>query len=256
MRRQSVALPIVAAIVALAAVTTAATVAPAAADRRLTPHSAEYKLRISVLSGRLKTELRRSDSEYVATHRIEPTGLAKALVHGTIFAESVFAADDESLRPTRYVARDEISGDKLSADIRFDWDAGRLRGSYQTEDHDAPITIDDPLDALVFDGVSIQYQLMHDLMTSGAATEYVLHDVDELKRLTITNIGTRRVRTPAGKFDAIGIRHQTANSSRQTTLWCAAELGYLPVVIERHRKGKLQMRAQLKRYEPETVNPN
>ena len=116
--------------------------------------------------------------------------------------------------------------------------------------------MDDPLDALVFDGVSIQYELMHDLMTSGAATEYVLYDVDELKRLTITNIGTRRVRTPAGEFDAVGIRHQAENSSRQTTLWCVAELDYLPVVIERHRKGKLQMRAQLRRYEPEAVSPN
>ena len=254
MRKQWFALPTVAAMALLAAIAAATDVAPAAADRRLTPHIAEYKLRISVLSGRLETELRRRDSGYVATHRIEPTGLAKALVRGTISAESTFAADDAGLRPTRYVARDKISGDRLSADIRFDWDAARLRGSYQTKDHDAPVAVDEPLDALVFDAVSIQYKLMHDLMTAGAATEYLLHDVDELKRLTITNIDTRRVRTPAGEFDAIGIRHQTANSSRQTTLWCAAELDYLPVVIERHRKGKLQMRAQLKRYEPETVN--
>lgn len=244
-------------IVAAAVVAVATPTAPAAAEVRLTPHSAEYKVKISVLSGRLETELRRTESGYVATHRIEPTGLANAFVHGDIFAESAFAADDDGLRPTHYVARDEISSDKLNADIRFDWESGRLRGSYQTEDDDAPVDVDDPLDALVFDGVSIQYELMHDLMTSGAATEYLLHDVDELKRLTITNIGTRRVRTPAGEFDAVGIRHQAENSSRQTTLWCVAELDYLPVVIERHRKGKLQMRAQLRRYEPEaTVSPN
>ena len=254
MRKQGFALPTVAAMAAIALLAAAA--APAAADRRLTAHAAEYKLRISVLSGRLKTELRRRDSGYVATHRIEPTGLARALVRGTIFAESAFADDDAGLRPTRYVARDEISGDRLSADIRFDWDAARLRGSYQTRDHNAPVAVDEPLNALVFDAVSIQYKLMHDLMTSDAVTEFLLHDVDELKRLTITNIGTRRVLTPAGEFEAIGIRHQTASSSRQTTLWCAAELGYLPVVIERYRKGKLQMRAQLKRYQTETVSPN
>ena len=253
MRTQWLVLPT---IVAVAAITAATTTRSAAAGALLTPHSAEYKVKISILSGRLQTALRRTDSGYIATHRIEPTGLANALVRGEIFAESAFAVGDKGLRPTHYVARDEISKDKLSADIRFDWDAGRMHGSYRTEDDDAPVDVDDPLDALVFDGVSIQYELMHDLMTSGAATEYVLYDVDELKRLTITNIGTRRVRTPAGEFDAIGIRHQAENSSRQTTLWCVAELDYLPVVIERHRKGKLQMRAQLKRYEPEAVSPN
>ncbi len=253
MRRQWFAPPTIAAICAITAATTSA---PAEADGLLTPHSAEYKVKISVLSGRLNTQLRRTDSGYVATHRIEPTGLADAFVRGEIFAESAFAAGDEGLKPTHYIARDEISSDKLSADIHFDWEAGRIRGSYQTEDDDAPVDIDDPLDALMFDGVSIQYELMHDLMTSGAATEYVLHDVDELKRLTITNIGTQRVRTPAGEFEAIGIRHQAENSSRQTTLWCVAELDYLPVVIERHRKGKLQMRAQLRRYEPMAVSPD
>ena len=253
MRTQWLLLPTLAAMATMAAATT---IPPAEAGALLTPHSAEYKVKISVLSGRLETELRRTDSGYVATHRIEPTGLANALVRGEIFAESAFAAGDDGLRPTHYVARDEISKDKLSADIRFDWEAGRMHGSYRTKDDDAPVDVDDPLDALIFDGVSIQYELMHDLMTAGAAAEYVLYDVDELKRLTITNIGTRRVRTPAGEYDAIGIRHQAENSSRQTTLWCVAELDYLPVVIERHRKGKLQMRAQLRRYEPEAVSPD
>ena len=38
--------------------------------------------------------------------------------------------------------------------------------------------------------------------------------------------------------------------------WCGnpvmlfEELGYLPVIIEQHRKGKLQVRAVLTRYEP------
>ncbi len=63
-------------------------------------------------------------------------------------------------------------------------------------------------------------------------------------------VGNREVRTPAGKFEAVGIQHQAENSSRVTTLWCVPELGYLPAVIEQHRKGKLRMRAQLKKYSP------
>jgi len=33
-----------------------------------------------------------------------------------------------------------------------------------------------------------------------------------------------------------------------TTLWCVEELGYVPVLIEQHRKGKLRMRAELQTY--------
>jgi hypothetical protein len=38
-------------------------------------------------------------------------------------------------------------------------------------------------------------------------------------------------------------------SSRVTTLWCVPELEYLPVIIEQHRKGKLNLRAVLASYE-------
>ena len=61
-------------------------------------------------------------------------------------------------------------------------------------------------------------------------------------------------RFDAGEFDVIGIRHQAEGSKRATTLWCAAELGYLPVVIEQHRKGKLRVRATLTDYTPTEGN--
>jgi hypothetical protein len=38
------------------------------------------------------------------------------------------------------------------------------------------------------------------------------------------------------------------NSTRVSTLWFAEELGYLPVLIEQHRKGKRRVRAVLTHY--------
>ncbi|MEO1244260.1 MAG: DUF3108 domain-containing protein [Pseudomonadota bacterium] len=221
-----------------------------AAELKLTPHAAEYKVKISILSGRLNTELKLTESGYLATHTIKPTGIAAGLVKGEIFAESEFRAGDDGLVPLRYAANDEISKDKLRADIRFDWEAQRVTGSYQTKDDPEPVSVDDELEQFAHDAVSIQYELMYDLMNEGASREYTLFDVDELKKLNISSVGTQTVKTRAGSFDAIGIRHQADNSSRQTTLWCVPELGYLPVMIEQHRKGKLRFRAKLVRYEP------
>ena len=55
---------------------------------------------------------------------------------------------------------------------------------------------------------------------------------------------------PYGRFDAVGIQHQAEGSKRITTLWCAEELGYLPVLIEQSRKGEVKVRAVLRDYQP------
>ena len=55
-------------------------VMPAAAESpALATYSAEYKVKISVLSGKLTTELRQTDSGYEAEHVIRPSGLAKVI---------------------------------------------------------------------------------------------------------------------------------------------------------------------------------
>ena len=105
----------------------------------------------------------------------------------------------------------------------------------------------------VHDGVSIQYELMADLLNGASGQEYVLYEHDKVRKLAITKVGEQTVSTKAGNFNAVGIRHQAEGSSRATTMWLAEELDYLPVMIERHRKGKLQMRAKLVRYEPQTT---
>ena len=226
----------------------------AGAESGLIPHRAEYRVKISVLSGRLNTELRRTKDGYVARHLIEPTGLAGAIAgSGGILAESEFQDGEDGIVPLRYKGNDELSSDRLRVDIAFDWNAMRASGEFQTKDDPAPVAVDSPLDQLVHDPVSIQYELMTDLANGEDTTEYVLFEHDRVRTVEISRVGTRRIKTGAGTFDTIGIRHQAQNSSRATTLWIAMDLGYLPVMIERHRKGKLQMRAELQKYEPEST---
>lgn len=214
----------------------------ALADPVLTPHSAEYRVKISVLSGRLTTRLDATDSGYAAIHRIEPTGMARMVAGGTIEESSLFEATGDGVLPVHYLSNDTLSRDKTSASIAFDWRAGTMVGTV----NDQPVS--GTLDDVVHDRVSIQYQLMHDLKNAGAHGTYTLFDIDELKTLNITLIGSRELTVPAGTFTAIGVQHQAEGSSRVTTLWCVPELDYLPIVIEQHRKGKLRLRATLSDY--------
>jgi hypothetical protein len=220
----------------------AAAASPALAEQALTPYSAEYKVKISVLSGRLTTELRPLADGYEAVHVIEPQGLASMLKDGEISEQSRFSAQDDGIKATWYRSEDSLSSDATRAEVTFDWSANELSGTVNDED------VRIALDGIVHDRVAIQYQLMHDLLNGGPDDRYILFDIDEFKTLIVRNIGERSISTPAGDFQAVGIQHQAENSSRTTTLWCVEELGYLPVLIEQHRKGKLRMRAELKTY--------
>lgn len=211
---------------------------------RLTPHAAVYNVKISVLSGRLHTALTASNSGYLAEHVIAPTGMSRLVARGEISEISEFVGSPDGLQPIAYRSDDTLSRDKVHADIRFDWDSNRAIGTVNGEDFDAELA------GLLHDRVSIQYQLMQDLLDDRPSEQYRMFEVDKQKVLNIRSVGTKTVKVPAGTFSAVGIQHQAANSSRVTTLWCVEELGYLPVIIEQHRNGKLRVRATLRSYAP------
>jgi hypothetical protein len=216
----------------------------AMAETSLQPHSAVYKVKISVVSGQLRTELTATANGYLATHVISPTGMSRVFSRGQISETSEFSAAAGGVRPVEYSSVDTISRDKTNARVSFDWDNGEARGTVNGEE------VVSTMDALAHDRVSIQYELMHDLLNNGPSDQYTMFEIDKLRKLNVRNIGSKSVKVPAGEFEAVGIQHQADGSKRVTTLWCVEELGYLPVIIEQHRLGKLRVRAALSKYTP------
>lgn len=216
----------------------------AIASDTLTPHAAEYKVKISVLGGRLSTRVEATDTGYFAQSSIVATGMSRIVAHGTIVESSVMAESEGGLLPQRFRSADTLTKGGQMADLTFDWGTATIGGLIDGEEFHAD------LEGNVHDRVSLQYGLMADLMAGIERGEYALQDAEKLKQLSITNIGSRTVTVPFGRFEAMGIQHRAQNSSRVTTLWCVEELGFLPVIIEQHRKGKRQMQALLTSYTP------
>jgi len=216
----------------------------ASATTPLTPHAAEYKVRISVVGGRLLTELSQSDAGYVAKHDLAATGLSRLVARGSVIEVAEFSAGESGVIPVSYQSDDTLDRDEVHARVRFDWDANEASGTL----NDAELVT--ALEGLTHDRISIQYALMHDLLNGRLDSEYRMFEVDKLKTINVRTIGSKEVKVPAGRFTAVGIQHQSSGSSRVTTFWCVEELGFLPVVIEQHRKGKLRVRATLRRYTP------
>lgn len=210
----------------------------------LVPHAAVYKIKISLLSGTLNTRVYDTGNGFMARSVITPSGFASVLMNGSIVEQSEFRLSPAGIRPHRYQSVDTLSKEDKTMNFDFDWDASAVTGDINEEDFVFEF------DGAVHDRVSIQYELMHNLLNGEPKQQYSLLDGDELKRLTVTNLGTKRVEVPFGEFEAVGIQHRKENSSRVSTLWCVRELGYLPVIIEQHRKGKLRVRAELTDYTP------
>jgi hypothetical protein len=218
--------------------------APLQAQTLLAPHSATYKVKISVLGGQLDTELRQTATGYSATHVIAPTGVSRMFSSGSIVETSYFDTAADGVQPREYVSRDTLSRDKENATIHFDWETGEARGTVNGSN------VVSVIEGLAHDRVSIQYELMHDLISGEASDKYTMFEIDRLRPVNVQLIGTKTVKVPAGQFEVVGVQHQAEGSKRVTTLWCAEQLGYLPVVIEQHRKGKLKVRATLEIYTP------
>jgi len=216
---------------------------PVLAEPLLTAHTAEYKVKISIVSGQLNTELRRTAKGYVANHVVRPTGISRIITRGTMDVTSEFDRRTDGIQPVRYQALDTIR-DEPDVDLRFDWSTNEAIGTVGDEN------VRLQLDGMAYDSVSIQYKLMHDLLTGNPSEQYTLFDVDKMRVANVSMVGEKEVDTKAGKFLAVGVQHQKEGSSRTTTLWCVKELDYLPVVIEQHREGKLKFRAKLVKYSP------
>ena len=222
--------------------------APLQAESALTPHAATYKVKISVLGGQLNTELRATPNGYAAVHEIKPTGMSRMFLRGKIRETSRFDTAADGVRPREYESVDQLSRQKTNASISFDWESGEARGTVNGEE------VVSVMDALAHDRVSIQYELMHDLLNGEPSPNYTMFEIDRLRPVNVRIVGKKTVTVPAGNFEVVGIQHQAEGSKRISTLWCAEELGFLPVIIEQHRKGKLRVRATLVEYTPETAH--
>ena len=104
------------------------------AETALTPHKAEYKVKISVFGGQLNTQLSTTPNGYVATHSIKTTGMARMLSRGEINESSRFDRVSTGIRPEEFESNDTLTRDKTQASIQFDWVAGTASGTVNDED--------------------------------------------------------------------------------------------------------------------------
>ena len=81
---------------------------------------------------------------------------------------------------------------------------------------------------------------MHDLGNCRLPDSYRSVDDDGVREYSYTRLEDRPTETGIGELKTVRLSQQREGSSRETILWLAPELAYLPVRIEQIRDGEIE----------------
>ena len=224
-----------------AADTPAAPAAPAAgAMTPIAPFSAHYVAQwksISVGSSDLDLVADTAPGHYVYTWRIAARGIFHLIYSHDVVQKSWLQLDGGQVRPDRYEARDGSSRIKLN----FDWSAARAQGEVSGK----------PVDIALKDGtqdlMSIQIQVMQDLVRGDLPPKFWIIDKDQIKDFDYAVAGKARIKTRLGELDTVIVTSRRPDGDRVLRMWFAPSLGYVPVLAERTRGGRLEFTMRIER---------
>jgi len=158
-------------------------------------------------------------------------GLFRLAMPAELHSRSLFTIRDDHIVPEQFTAEDGTSGTGKDQDVRFDWNAGRVTGTAERR------RVDLPLQPGLLDSLSVQVALMHELLSGRTPKYFVLLDKDKVKDYNYTAQGEENLQTVLGERHTVIFRSARPGSADGTFFWCAPDMGYLPLKVER-REGK------------------
>jgi Protein of unknown function (DUF3108) len=193
---------------------------------------------MTVALSTLKLEKQDDDDTWVYRSKSAPRGIGRVMSERPTM-ESVMRITDAGVRPLRYHADDGTSSTKRDADVTFDWEHGRVTGVYEDTKVDMPITPG------IQDDLSIQIELMHELLIGRTPEKLALLDKNSVREYRYVREGEATLSTPVGTVETVIYRSQKAGSPRVTRFWCAPSKGYVPMRVEQRRNDDIEWTMQI-----------
>jgi hypothetical protein len=217
----------------------ALTVSTAASADELEPFQASYNWiwhGLTVAESSLRLE--HTGDTWTYRTKSEPRGIGKVMSERPV-QESVMRVTDATVEPLSYKADDGTSSTKRDADVKFDWEHGRVTGVYEDAKVDMPITPG------IQDDLSIQIALMVGLLKGKPPDHFSLLSGDSVREYRYTREKEETLQTAVGNIATVVYRSEKAGSPRVTRFWCAPSNGYIPVKVEQTRKDDIEWTMQV-----------
>jgi hypothetical protein len=199
----------------------------------LRPFTARYTITWSGMSaGGTSLSLEHlPDGRWAYESRSQAKGLFRLAMPADLASRSVFRINAGRIVPEIFTADDGASSDEKDQKLTFDWARGRVGGTAERK------SVDLPLQPGTLDTMSVQVALMNDLLSGRTPERFTLVDTDQIKDYLYTREGAESVKTNVGQHETVIFSSRRPGSKKATYFWCAPELGYVPVKVER-RNGK------------------
>lgn len=202
--------------------------------------SASYELRLGSLSIGTSTISLENDSKggYRYESRSTPTQLVSWLFNDELHETSHGTLDGNNVRPDKY-HYNRSGGKKRSAELSFDWQAMTVRNHVEGSRWEMPIP------AGTLDKLASQLAMMLALRAGETDITFKVADGGKLKEYRYRVVGQEKLELPAGTFETVKINKLRENRKRETYIWCAPALNYLPVRIWQREKDNAEYASEL-----------
>ncbi len=205
----------------------------AAATPELRPFQASYTITwkgISAGSSELALQ-QLADGRWSYQSHSSARGLFRLVMPAELASRSIFSVQNNHIVPQQFTADDGAGSGEKDQLLNFDWVRGRVTGIAERK------PVDLPTQPGLLDTMSVQVAVMHELLAGRTPARFVLLDKDRIKDYIYTTEGSETLRTAIGEYRTVKFRSNRPDSKKATWFWCAPELGYLPLKVER-RDGK------------------
>jgi hypothetical protein len=206
----------------------------AAAPDELKPYTATYNgiwHGMTVAASSLKLE--HTGDTWTFSSRSEPRGIGK--VASGVFPPlqvSVVRVTDRGVLPQSFKSSGGDSG--KSIELRYDWNAHRVTGTYEKTKVDLPLT------PQVQDDGSVQLAFMVEILAGRTPPTVQLIDKNSVREYEFTRDGEATIKTPMGDVHTLVFKSQKKNSPRITRFWCAPDRGYIPMKVQQTKGDDVQ----------------
>jgi hypothetical protein len=179
-------------------------------------------------------KLEHSADRWTFTSHSEPRGFGRLAsgVFPPLQVSVVSVSGGGSVRPQSF----KSTGGSASknTDLKYDWQAHRVTGTYEGTRVDLPLTPE------VQDDGSVQLSLIVKLLAGQTPATVEMIDGDGVRDYRFARDGAEKLSTPLGEIATVIYSAQKANSPRVTRFWCAPERGYVPMKVEQTRGNDVQ----------------
>jgi hypothetical protein len=238
LRNRKISLALAGALLATAAFVTAPLAAP------LPEFEASFKLsrgNLRIGTSMVSLDLD-TDGHYRYETRSSPSSWISWLLKDKLHELSHGYLDASGIRPLQYRYQRSGGVREREAELRFDWD------THSVENHvdDSVWKMDIPEGTL--DRLASQLGVMLALQAGKKEMVFNIADGGKLREYNFRVVSRETLELPAGTFETVKLVKVRRNAKRETYIWCAPELSFLPVRIWQREKDDDEYQSDLESF--------